>query len=69
MYCFVSDITKEGTPLWVLMVEMSKIYGDVFSIKLGTKWYVVLNSYEVIHEGMANPSLALADRPHYYSSK
>ncbi|XP_033643671.1 cytochrome P450 2W1-like [Asterias rubens] len=64
----IKDITKEGTPLWVLMVEMSKIYGDVFSIKLGTKWYVVLNSYEVIHEGMANPSLALADRPHYYST-
>ena len=51
------------------MGEFSQEYGDIFSVKLGDKWYVILNSYRTIKEGMTAAPVALANRPHYYTSK
>ncbi|XP_022104808.1 steroid 17-alpha-hydroxylase/17,20 lyase-like [Acanthaster planci] len=65
---FVGNIPKSGQPLWITVGELSKEYGDVFSLKLGDKWYVILNSYETIKDGMAARPLALANRPHYYTT-
>ncbi|XP_022097060.1 cytochrome P450 2B2-like [Acanthaster planci] len=66
---FLGNIPKSDQPLWITMGELSKEYGDVFSLKFGAKWYVILNSYQTIKEGMAVRPLALANRPHYYTKE
>ncbi|XP_038060269.1 steroid 17-alpha-hydroxylase/17,20 lyase-like [Patiria miniata] len=64
----VTSIRKDGQPVWINMGRLAKEYGDVFSIKLGDKWYVVLNSFRAIREGLAAGPVALANRPHFYST-
>ncbi|XP_077978039.1 steroid 17-alpha-hydroxylase/17,20 lyase-like [Glandiceps talaboti] len=47
------------------LLELSKKYGDIFSVKLGTERVVILNSVEVIKEAYRGSDIA--DRPRLYS--
>ena len=48
--------------------ELEKIYGDVFSISLGTTRVVIVNSHESIHEVLVGEGSTFAGRPREYSS-
>lgn len=44
-------------------MELSKVYGDVFSLFVGSQLVVVLNGYEVIRDALSNHAEAFSDRP------
>ncbi|XP_033830175.1 cytochrome P450 2U1 [Periophthalmus magnuspinnatus] len=43
--------------------DMSKVYGDVFSLFAGTSLMVVLNGYKVLKEALSNHTDVFSDRP------
>ncbi|XP_010003190.1 PREDICTED: cytochrome P450 2K4-like [Chaetura pelagica] len=45
------------------MLELSKIYGPVFSIQMGPRKTVVLSGYETVKEALVNQADAFAGRP------
>ncbi|XP_071952912.1 steroid 17-alpha-hydroxylase/17,20 lyase-like [Antedon mediterranea] len=45
------------------MKEMSKVYGDIFSIKVGSYWSVVLNTYELVQEALLTKVNDFSGRP------
>lgn len=49
--------------LHLLLKELSESYGDIFSLKLGSRQSVVLGSREAIHEAFVKKARAFAGRP------
>ncbi|XP_020786184.2 cytochrome P450 2U1 isoform X2 [Boleophthalmus pectinirostris] len=47
----------------VYFTEMSKVYGDVYSIFAGTTLMVVLNGYKVVKDALSNHPEVFSDRP------
>ncbi|XP_074524638.1 cytochrome P450 2J2-like [Halichoeres trimaculatus] len=45
------------------MTQLAKKYGDVYSLRIGQEWLVVLNGFEVLKEALVNQGDSLADRP------
>ncbi|KAM3619155.1 uncharacterized protein V6R79_003840 [Siganus canaliculatus] len=45
------------------MTQLSVKYGDVYSLRMGQMWMVVLNRFEVLKEALVNQADSLADRP------
>ncbi|XP_037625369.1 cytochrome P450 2J6-like isoform X1 [Sebastes umbrosus] len=45
------------------MTQLAGIYGDVYSLRMGQAWVVVLNRFEVLKEALVNQGDSLADRP------
>ncbi|XP_068175789.1 cytochrome P450 2J6-like [Antennarius striatus] len=43
--------------------QLSHIYGDVYSLRMGQEWMVVLNRLEIIKEALVNQGESTADRP------
>lgn len=56
------DTSTDNNAMFVL-AEMTKLYGDVYSVFLGTKLMVVLNGYEVIKDALSNHPEVFSDRP------
>ena len=49
-------------------MELAKKYGDVFSIRVGQRWMVVLNGAEMIKEALVKKGVDFANRPTSYTS-
>ncbi|XP_041646902.1 cytochrome P450 2J6-like isoform X2 [Cheilinus undulatus] len=45
------------------LTQLAGKYGDVFSLRMGQEWMVVLNGHEVLREALVNQGDSLADRP------
>ncbi|XP_068599265.1 cytochrome P450 2J6-like [Brachionichthys hirsutus] len=45
------------------LTQLAGTYGDVYSLRLGQDWTVVLNRLEVIKEALVNQGDSVADRP------
>nr|XP_046248598.1 cytochrome P450 2J2-like [Scatophagus argus] len=45
------------------LMQLAGRYGDVFSLRMGQTWMVVLNRFEVMKEALVNQGDSLADRP------
>ncbi|XP_041646716.1 cytochrome P450 2J6-like [Cheilinus undulatus] len=45
------------------MTQLSGKYGDVFSLRMGQEWMVVLNGFEVLKEALVNQGDSFSDRP------
>ncbi|GLD50277.1 cytochrome P450 2J2-like protein [Lates japonicus] len=45
------------------MTQLSERYGDVYSLRMGQKWMVVLNRFEVLKEALVTQGDGYADRP------
>ncbi|XP_076579792.1 cytochrome P450 2J6-like [Chaetodon auriga] len=45
------------------MTKLAATYGDVYSLRMGQRWVVVLNRLEVLKEALINQGDSLADRP------
>lgn len=43
--------------------QLAEKYGDVYSIRMGQMWMVVLNRLEVLKEGLVTQGDSLVDRP------
>ena len=48
---------------------MSKKYGDIFSVRLGSNWCVVLNSLEAAKDAYLKKPVEFAGRPQSYSRR
>ncbi|NWX19549.1 CP2K6 protein, partial [Aegotheles bennettii] len=48
---------------YLTMLELSKIYGPVFSIQMGLRKMVVLSGYDTVKEALVNQADAFAGRP------
>ncbi|XP_042617774.1 LOW QUALITY PROTEIN: cytochrome P450 2U1 [Cyprinus carpio] len=46
------------------LMEMSKLYGNIFSIFVGPQLMVVLTGYETVRDAMLNHPEVFSDRPH-----
>ncbi|GLD50273.1 cytochrome P450 2J2-like protein [Lates japonicus] len=53
MLCLVSQTSS----------QLSERYGDVYSLRMGQKWMVVLNRFEVLKEALVTQGDGFADRP------
>ena len=49
--------------------KLSKEYGDIFSLYIGSRLVVVLNGSDVIHEALVKNSTAFAGRPDLFSMR
>ncbi|KAI9547603.1 hypothetical protein NQZ68_014869 [Dissostichus eleginoides] len=45
------------------MTELAGTYGDVYSLRMGQSWMVVLNRFEVLKEALVTQGDSLSDRP------
>lgn len=56
---------KRASPLspQVGLTELSKVYGNMYSLFVGSQLVVVLNGYEVIRDALSNHAEAFSDRP------
>ncbi|XP_074491649.1 cytochrome P450 2J2-like isoform X3 [Sebastes fasciatus] len=45
------------------MTQLAGIYGDVYSLRMGQAWVMVINRFEVLKEALVNQGDSLADRP------
>lgn len=45
------------------LTELSKIYGDIFSIFVGPQLMVVLTGYDVVRDALSNHAEVFSDRP------
>lgn len=67
MYCvldvvaLLSDFVGQGPHH--LFMTMAEKYGDVFSIKIGAHWNVILNGSEAIKEAFLKNAVEFAGRP------
>lgn len=61
------NLTQLGSSPHITLTEMSKIYGDVFSVTFGTREAVVLNSEEVVKEALLQCHRHFSNRPTLFS--
>lgn len=47
----------------VLLTDQANIYGNVFSLFVGSQLIVVLNGYEVVKDALSNHADDFSDRP------
>ena len=47
----------------VILTEQAKVYGNVYSIFVGSQLMVVLNGYEVVKDALSNHPEVFSDRP------
>ncbi|XP_070764842.1 cytochrome P450 2J2-like [Enoplosus armatus] len=45
------------------LTQLAGKYGDVYSLRMGQMWFVVLNSFEVVKEALVNQGDSLVARP------
>ncbi|KAK2835625.1 hypothetical protein Q5P01_016109 [Channa striata] len=46
------------------LMQLAARYGDVFSLRMGQTWVVVLNTFEILKEGLVTQGDSLIDRPY-----
>lgn len=45
------------------LTELSKVYGNIYSLFVGSQLVVVLNGYEMVRDALSNHAEAFSDRP------
>ncbi|XP_002739929.1 cytochrome P450 2U1-like [Saccoglossus kowalevskii] len=63
----IGSLLQCGKQVPIKFHEWSQIYGDVFSVKLGTELVVVLGSHDAIKEAFVKKSESFAERPKRWS--
>ena len=53
----------------IVFGKMAKKYGNIFSLKVGERWMVVLNGHEAVKDALVKQSVDFAGRPEFYSSQ
>ncbi|XP_071808247.1 steroid 17-alpha-hydroxylase/17,20 lyase-like [Asterias amurensis] len=61
-------LASTDTP-YVTCTELAKKHGEIYSLKLGDEWFLVLNSTETIREAFLDFSEEFAGRPSLYSTE
>eukprot|EP00794_Sanderia_malayensis_P011969 gene11969-13206_t len=59
----IGNVYQLGSHPYSMLKDLATVYGDVFSISLGTKRVVVVNSVEQAREALLNKSVEFAGRP------
>ncbi|XP_033120098.1 steroid 17-alpha-hydroxylase/17,20 lyase-like isoform X1 [Anneissia japonica] len=62
IFDLIGDIPSHKT-----FKRMSETYGNVFSIKLGSFWAVIVNNYELVHEVLVKKPDACSGRPRTFA--
>lgn len=44
-------------------MELAKVYGNVYSLYVGSQLVVILNGYKVVKDALSNHSDVFSDRP------
>ena len=57
------NLPQLGSTPHIALTKLSKVYGDVFSVRLGSREAIVLNSEEVVREALLQNSRQFSDRP------
>ena len=47
--------------------ELTKTYGDIFAVKIGQRWMIVLNHIDVVRKAMLKKPIEFAGRPDLHS--
>ncbi|KAJ8045772.1 Steroid 17-alpha-hydroxylase/17,20 lyase [Holothuria leucospilota] len=58
---------RGNTPPHIILMEQAKKYGDIFSIRIGQRWTVVLNGAALIKEALLKKGIEFANRPSSFS--
>ncbi|XP_071505103.1 cytochrome P450 2F3-like [Diadema antillarum] len=66
---FVGSIFDMTDSPEVVFGNLAKKYGDIFGLKFGQRWVVVLNRKDVIKEAVVKQSVEFAGRPDFYSAE
>ncbi|XP_071486367.1 uncharacterized protein [Diadema antillarum] len=53
----------------VVFGKWAKKYGDIFGLKIGQRWMVVLNRKDLVKEAVIKQGVEFAGRPDFYSGK
>ena len=53
----------------IVFGKMAEKYGNIFSLKVGERWMVVLNGHEAIKDALVKQSVDFAGRPEFHSSQ
>lgn len=56
-------------PPHMVFLELRNKYGDIFSVKIGQRWTVILNSLHATREALVKQPVNFAGRPDLYSFK
>ena len=59
----LGNLPQLGSTPHIRLTELGKVYGDVFSVRLGSREAVVLNSGEVVRQALLQNSKRFSDRP------
>lgn len=56
---------KRANPIspQVGLTELSKVYGNIYSLFVGSQLVVVLNGYELVRDALSNQAEVFSDRP------
>lgn len=54
---------SSGKSAVVILTEQAKVYGNVYSLFVGSQLVVVLNGYEVVRDALSNHPEVFSDRP------
>lgn len=59
----LGNLPQLGSMPHITLTKLSKVYGDVFSVRFGSREAVVLNNEEVVREALLQTSRQFSDRP------
>lgn len=59
----LGNLPQLGSTPHIALTELGKVYGDMFSVRLGSREAVVLNSGEVVRQALLQNSRQFSDRP------
>ena len=59
----LGNLPQLGSTPHIALTELGKVYGDVFSVRLGSREAVVLNSEAVVRQALLQNSRQFSDRP------
>ena len=60
-YWFVKQMRKRDN--YLVLVDAAKVYGNIFSFRIGNKLLVVLNGFDTIYQAFVKQSDVFSDRP------
>ena len=63
----IGNLLQLGSNPHRSLMKLAKVYGSVFSLQLGSRDLVVLNSYDSVKEALARKASQLAGRPPWFN--
>lgn len=59
----IIELARNEKPAYIAFVDYAKVYGNIFSIRVGQRWGVVLNGAATIKEALLKKGVEFANRP------